>query len=625
MVLKKGEIIFPGIEDEVALVQAKGTISNIVDAIIELVTNSDDSYSSLEQEGRDIAGKIEIYVEKSKSGNCQQIYVKDEASGMTPEKLENVICYGKKTSELYAGKSVRGFFGRGLKESILALGSGEVLTVAEGKKTHGRYYYDSDKAKLSWETLDAGSETKESSFTKVIIRCSDDKPVKCPDFDKLFCKIRDHFALRDILSNSKRYVTITVEKRGKIDGPKRLWYTRPIGQQIENRKIYLKGLGIADFNLYESHDRLSFLKNDPGSQAGILIKTSNAILENQLFGFDNDPNAHYFFGEIRCPGIFQKIKEGEKGIIRSDRKGIYWSHECCAELEKEIKLLLGHHIERKKKQAEFSRRKQQIPVERANKLQRLLKKLNSLGRELLDETGVGPDSLPDDFPISHLTIYPPETSAEPEQDRVFSVYNLSGILKDNAQVKISLDDPKGKFVLSSDSIILRKHVKRENLVFGYFKIKGFRPQDKTGIIVRQGKDEDYAEFTVGIEKRKRPRKPKEPPKKQKGGLFKEVIFDTFDRNPPQRVFYDRNTGVIRIYVYYPGVSPYLGENGDGAETERGSLLLSELVAEAFCRETARRKVDKDIFDPEAKLDQFLKVYNEHLKLCVPIIHGIFLS
>ena len=44
MVLKKGEIFHPGIEDEVALEQAKGTISNIIDAIVELVTNCDDSY-----------------------------------------------------------------------------------------------------------------------------------------------------------------------------------------------------------------------------------------------------------------------------------------------------------------------------------------------------------------------------------------------------------------------------------------------------------------------------------------------------------------------------------------------------------------------------------------------------
>ena len=91
------------------------------------------------------------------------------------------------------------------------------------------------------------------------------------------------------------------------------------------------------------------------------------------------------------------------------------------------------------------------------------------------------------------------------------------------------------------------------------------------------------------------------------------------------MYYDRNSGIVRIYINYPGVLPYLGEKGEGSESERGSILLSELLAEAFCRETARRKVASDIFDPEAQLDQYLKVYNEHLKLCIPIIQGIFLS
>ena len=627
MTLKRGERIFPGIEDEVALEQAKGTISNLVDAIIELATNSDDSYSSIEQEGGSPTGKIDIFVKKMKSGKFQELTIVDEGSGMTPEKLEKVICYGKKTSELYAGKSVRGFFGRGLKESILALGSGEILTVGEGKRTHGRYYYDFDKNKLTWITLDDGSKTNEKSFTKIKIISFEDESAKkclCPDFEKLFGKIRDHFSLRDILRNPKRYITIAVEKSGKTDGAKKIWYKAPEGQQIENKKFYLKkGFGVADFNLYESHERLPFSKNDPESQAGVLIKTSNAILENQLFGFDNDPDAYYFFGEVRCPGIFNKLKKGERGIIRSDRKGLYWNHECCAELEKEIKNILSHHIDRKKKQAESPGKKKIIPAERANRFLKLIKKLNFLSKNLLGEVGPGPDLVPDDFKITHLTIYPPEASAGPNQDRVFSIYSLSSSLRDNPKVRISLDDPKGKFVLSDDNIMLHKHIKRDDLAFGYFKIKGFRSQDKTGLIAKQGSDEDYAEFIVGLEKKKK-KKDDGPPKKRKGGLFKEIEFDIYDKNPPQRVYYDRNTGIIKIYVNYPGVSPFLNENGDGAETERGSLLLSELVAEAFCRETARRKVDKDSSDPEGKLDQYLKVYNEHLKLCVPIIHGIFL-
>ena len=146
--LKKGEQLFPGVEDEVALEQAKGTISNLYDAIVELVTNSDDSYASIEQEGKSTSGKIEISIKKLKGRKLKELLVKDEASGMTPEKLEKVIRYGKKTSDFYEGKSVRGFFGRGLKESIIALGDGEILTVSEEKRTHGKYCYDFNTCRL---------------------------------------------------------------------------------------------------------------------------------------------------------------------------------------------------------------------------------------------------------------------------------------------------------------------------------------------------------------------------------------------------------------------------------------------------------------------------------------------
>jgi len=578
------------------------------------------SYSSIEQEGGNPSGKIEIYIKRTKGNELLELTVTDDALGMTPEKLEKIIRYGKKTSGIYEGKSVRGFFGRGLKESILALGTGKILTIAEGKRTYGKYFYDFDKNMLVWHTLDAGSETKKSSGTKIIITAYEN--IKCPEFDTLFKKSRDHFALSDILSNPNRKIILTVEKQRhkdkRIDGPRRIWYDPPRGNQIENKKIYLDGFGVTDFKLSESYERLYFSRNDPGSQAGIRIRTSSATLENQLFGFDNDPDAHYFFGEIRCPGISDKIKEREQGLVRPDRKGLYWNHKYCVELENEVKKILSYHIERKKKQAESQKTKQEMPEERTKKFKKLIKKLNSLGRELLSDIGPGPPLDPRKLEINRLTIYPTESIAPPMEDRIFGIYNLFTSIKDSPKVEIFLDNPKGKFVVSNNSIGLKKHRQRADLAVGYFKVRGFRSQDKTGIIARQGKEEDLAEFAVGI-------KTKKPSKERKGGLFNGFKFDTFDKDPPQRVYYNEKSGIVTVYIHFPGISPYLGENGDGSESEKGSLLLSELIAEAFCRSTAVKMLKHDIFDPEAQLYQYLKVYNENLKKCVPIIHEIFLS
>jgi len=220
---------------------------------------------------------------------------------------------------------------------------------------------------------------------------------------------------------------------------------------------------VADFKLYEAPERLYFSRNDPCSQAGIRVKTSNATLENQLFGFDNNPDAHYFFGEVRCPGIFEKIIKREKGLIRSDRKGLYWNYEYCVELENKIKEVLSHHVDRKKKQAESKQVKKAMPEERAIKFKKLFKKLNSLGRQLLSEIGPGPFIEPDNLEISHLTIYPSEAIAPPGQDRAFSIYALGSSLKNTPVVSISLDNSKGKFVLSSNTIVLKRHKKRDDL------------------------------------------------------------------------------------------------------------------------------------------------------------------
>lgn len=626
MTLNKGDIFHPGIEDEVALEQAKGTISNIIDALVELVTNCDDSYITLEQEGKSSSRKIEIYVDRKKGGKLKQLKIIDEAAGMSPDEIEKIMCYGKRTSKIYSGFNVRGLFRRGLKESILALGIGEIISISNCVKTHGKYYWDFDSNKLTWETLDIAKSSL-ASGTTIIIYPIEAENVDCPTFESLSFKIRNHFALRDILSNGKRKVKLVMTHSGYKKNPpedvEKLKYNPIIGHQIENKKLYLNGFGTSIFKLYESLERLDYSRNDPCSQAGILIKSTNTTLDNQLFGFDNDPNAHYFFGEVYSPGIADKVKSSVRGLIKTDRTGLNWRHEYCKELEGEINKILAHHIERKRKQAEATKVKSAMPKHRKEKIKKLLRKLNILGKQLIGDYELGEGlGYKTEMEISHLTIYPSEAFARPKEDRIYTVYNSVESLEHGDEVNLSLDEPKGKFLLSTDKVKLKKHKKANNLVIGHFKIKGFRGNDKTGILVNHGDEEDIAEFTVRMPKKK-PIGP-DPPTREKGGLFKDILFDVIDRSPIQRVHYNKK-GIINIFVHYPGIFPFLGENGNGSESEKGSMLLSELIAEAFCKVTARGKVDRDFYGPEGLLDKYLQVYNEHLQLCIPIIHSIWIN
>jgi len=111
MTLQSGEIFYPGVDDSVADVQARATISDLIDAIVELVTNCDDSYLKLEQSGENPSGKIEILIKRTKDGQLKELRISDEAGGISPKKFENILRYGKNTSAIYEGKDVRGFFG----------------------------------------------------------------------------------------------------------------------------------------------------------------------------------------------------------------------------------------------------------------------------------------------------------------------------------------------------------------------------------------------------------------------------------------------------------------------------------------------------------------------------------
>ena len=102
-----------------------------------------------------------------------------------------------------------------------------------------------------------------------------------------------------------------------------------------------------------------------------------------------------------------------------------------------------------------------------------------------------------------------------------------------------------------------------------------------------------AEAMVKVISKREP--PGEPhPKKEHGGLFRDVKFDPTD-DPKQRVRFDRANSNIIIATKAPSVAAYLDEHGNGSQNAQGQVLLAELIAEAVCFEIARRGVESGVF------------------------------
>ena len=55
--------------------------------LVELITNSDDSYRELEENTKQISGKMRIEIERRKKGQTSNVIVKDRATGMNREEM----------------------------------------------------------------------------------------------------------------------------------------------------------------------------------------------------------------------------------------------------------------------------------------------------------------------------------------------------------------------------------------------------------------------------------------------------------------------------------------------------------------------------------------------------------
>jgi hypothetical protein len=605
--------------------QAQQTIRNLVDAIVELVTNSDDSYRRLEAGGQSASGKMEISVRRRKAGEWEFLEVSDLAEGMDLDRLLTVVHYGERASGFQEGRGVRGLFGRGLKEAIIALGEGILRSVKDSRESDLRIWWDEQSQQVMREIVRDSRPVNEPNGTRVTI-LSRTTEVKCPLFEKLSEQVSSHFALRDISSSKRREVFLTLHNVGGGRGrgaasfkqTTRLRFEPPAAREVERKTIEVSELGKVAVEIYEGQEKLDFGAFDPCSRAGLLVKTEGATLDNRLFGFDNYEAAHYFFGVVYAPGIARKVREGDSGIVDAARSGLQWKHPCCIELHEKVRELLKLHVMRK--QAELASGVQPRPSEQQRRrIQNLCNLLNRFAREELEirpeENGTGVDRADE---ITSLTIKPEVGNARPRELRTFSVYLPSGAkpLHEPARVGLQLLDTRGAVRLLQNQLALQPHAKHPELLTGRFQIAGDAEGDQSYIVARFAKSEDIAEFHV----REPGKRPVGQLTRRKGGMFEDIQYDHVTPNPSQRVAY--LDGRITVFLNFPPISDYLGPGGVGWDKPKGSLILAELVADAFSKEIVRRQIEegKIHVPPGGQIDAFNKGMNDLMKRYLSQIH-----
>lgn len=575
--------------------QAEATIQNLIDAVVEFVTNCDDSYSRLEGIGKQSFGEIEIYVSREKGGRCKEFRIRDYAEGMNREELERAIAYGEESSGYLEGKTVRGLLGRGLKEAILGLGKGEIYTKKDRIINHVKIWWDKKERKALYEFLDDFNE-KDSEVRKFIhtqgngtfikIQVKNEK-IKIPEGHKFREQVANHYALREINSSKKREASLTFKDSGrrKLETYSRVEFISPKGDVVLDESLTMPSYGdLVRLKVWESPESLTFQRYDPCSTAGILVKTKGAILDNRLFKYDNDPAAFYFWGEASCEGLAQRlrfaIKEGkESEIIDLTRKGLNWRSDYCKTFQKVIEKCLSPLIQKKKKELETGE-KRKMPRKIKKMLKSFCKELSKFAK-LESKEWEGPCE-PEELEIDSLTIIPSKANIETNVPRALSIYAPKDLV-DTAGVSVSVMSefpgirilvPGTKRLVSSIGVNLDKHSKNPDVYYGFFKIRGKELGKETYIYCKLGNQEAIAHVIV-----------KKPTKrtKRKGGFISDINTDG-RVNPTQRVTYKERMGTITIFVNFPGVNKYLSAGLKEVEDNRESqVMLAELVGEAFCK------------------------------------------
>jgi len=589
--------------DRFAVQQADQAIRrDVVRALVELITNCNDSYNRMEDAGLPTTGKIIIEVQRKHANSVLRVC--DNAEGMTPEDMDKkVLRYGEATSGFKEGRSVRGLWGRGLKDSFFGLGHGYVNSIRDGvfnrcslSVVNGAPTYQREKSQRATRPIKNQYELALGNGTVMEITVSRDD-IRVPQFDNLRRNLERHFELRGIMSDPKRTVILCeLDARGKVESEVQLNHKSPVGNEVLNTNIPIAGFDVsAMLHVFRASEPLSTPAEEGDfADGGLLVSSKGVVLALTLFKFEHNEHASRFYGTVTCDHIHELLKSDDS-ILTATRDGINWKHTFAKVLKEAVEKQLEPLVEeeRKRAQAEQSSRMNKKLRERLNTA---LAELNSIADSELGKLaglGEGPGQKgkkPPFVPPSGFGFVPEYAYIQTGKPAGISLRaNVPDKLEAGCLVTIESNNPEVLVLTPQVRIDLRE----DYTGIGEARVELEGRQVGAEAAITATINGLKAEAMVKVISKREPSGERKP-KKEHGGLFRDVKFDP-TAEPKQRVRFDRANANIIIATKAPSVAAYLDEHGSGSNTPQGQVLLAELVTEAVCFEIARRGVENGVF------------------------------
>jgi hypothetical protein len=342
--------------------------SDVLNAIIELVTNSDDAYQRMTEESYK---KHRITIDITSRFGKQEyglIQVKDNAKSMTKEQAEKRLgVEGGRNSGFEKGENTRGLLGRGAKDVVHFGPTQWYLRTPNGDCTIFKHLYESDSInnyEVSEMAYDDPEFLKVKSELKPYGTIAEIKVLKSftvPTPKTLYKKLSQHISMQKLLED-REVRLIGRNSKGEITYDETIMCHEPARRQIaKDLRISMEGYPEEEItiNLYELDESVaSELELDHGKyslriQSG---RGSFQMYEEKAFS----PYLYQLSGYVDVPGINNlqreyddryereenSIEENPIALIKRDRSGLEPTHPFTVALNKTLKKFLEPHIER---------------------------------------------------------------------------------------------------------------------------------------------------------------------------------------------------------------------------------------------------------------------------------------
>jgi hypothetical protein len=610
--------------DRVALQQADQAIrKDVLRALVEVITNCNDSYSRLESTGQQVSGEIIIEIQRKHKNSA--IRVCDHAEGMNDARMDKVVgTYGEATSGLKEDQHVRGMWGRGLKDAIFGLGHGSVHSFQDDSFYSSSLLLDNGVPTFELDNpTPATPELREKhgiltgngTVIEIIVSRED---VKMPQYDSIRNYLQRHFELRPIMSNPTRSIILRdVTSQDRVRHEHILSYKSPRGEKILDERVEIDGYSVpAHLEVYRSNIQLS-TRGEEGdyADAGLLVSSRGTVISLTMLKFENDPYASFFYGSIQCDYLHDLLKNDEP-VLTATRDGINWTHPFAKALKTAVEIRLEPIVQAEREHAMHDEQTK-LDKRLRQKLHRAIHELNTIATSELSDQRTYEDERTGkqiDLPSTGIAFFPDRVYVQTGQLVTLYLHaELPGTAQPGAVAHISSDNPE--ILVTTREVVIQPMASDPKVGHARVKVEG-RQVGSQGVVTAY-LNGHRAQASVQV--RSRRETISVVPSKGRGGLFTDIRFD--DRTDPrQRVYFDRVTSTIVVATAAPSVRIYLDLQNRLDTTVEGQVLLAELITEAVCREIARRGVENGKFlapeggEADAIQSHFIRLQNRYAHL-----------